>query len=177
MTLYVRTAGDPGQVVNAVQREVAAAGPQIVVTDIRTGRGIIDGGLFQARLGVMLLSVFGLLALGLASIGLYGIMAYAVSRRTREIGLRMALGAAQSSVLRLVLKQGMSLVSIGLLIGLATSLLVGRGLSGMLYGVSASDPISLAGAALILFVVALLACYLPARWATRIDPLIALREA
>jgi ABC-type antimicrobial peptide transport system permease subunit len=132
--------------------------------------------LFQAKMGVALLSVFGLLALGLASIGLYGIMAYSVNQRRREIGLRMALGAAQSSVLRLILKQGMSLVMTGVLIGLAAAVLAGRLLSTMLYGVSTTDPISVVGALSILSAVALLACYLPARWATRVDPLAALRE-
>ena len=115
---------------------------------------------------------FGLLALGLACIGLYGIMAYSVSQRKREIGLRMALGAPQGSVLRLILKQGMSLVLTGVLLGFAASLLVGRLVSRMLYGVSGSDPVSVAGAALVLLAVALLACYLPARWASRVDPFL-----
>jgi predicted permease len=175
MTLYVRSKGDPKQILNLVQPEVHAAGPQIRLS-VRTGREIVDGGLFQAKMGVALLSVFGLLALGLASIGLYGIMAYSVNQRKREIGLRMALGAAQGSVLRLILKQGMSLVLTGVIIGFAAALLVGRLLSRMLYGVSASDPISVAGAALVLLAIALLACYLPARWASRVDPLVALRE-
>jgi ABC-type antimicrobial peptide transport system permease subunit len=174
--LYVRSKGDPQQILMPVQREVRAAGPQILVGDIRTGHQIIDGGLFQAKVGVVLLSVFGLLALGLASIGLYGIMAYSVSQRKREIGLRMALGAAQASVLRLILKQGMSLVVTGVSIGFVAALFVGRLLSKMLYGVSASDPISVAGAVVVLLAVALLACYLPARWASRVDPLVALRE-
>jgi putative ABC transport system permease protein len=163
-----------------VQREIMAAGPRTTVTDftsgMRTGRKIIDGGLFQARVGVTMLSVFGLLALGLASVGLYGIMAYSVSQRKREIGLRMALGAAQGTVLRLILKQGMSLVLAGVLIGFVAALCVGQLLSRMLYGVSASDPISVAGAGLLLTATALLACYLPARGASRIDPLVALRE-
>jgi predicted permease len=176
MTVYVRTTGDPGQVLLPMQREAHAAGPEIVVRDMRTGREIIDGGLYQAKVAVALLTVFGMLALGLASIGLYGIMAYAVSQRKREIGLRMALGAAQSSVLRLILKQGMSLVAIGVLIGFAAALAVGRLLSRMLYGLSASDPASVAGAAVVLLAVALVACYLPARWASRVDPLVALRE-
>jgi len=176
MILYVRAKGDPAQVLIPVQREAQSAGPEIVVSDIRTGRQIVDGGLFQARIGVGLLSVFGLLALGLACIGLYGIMAYSVSQRRREIGLRMALGAAQASVLRQILKQGMSLVLTGVGIGFAGALFVGRLLSGMLYGVSASDPISVIGAALVLLAVALLACYLPARGASRVDPLVALRE-
>lgn len=136
----------------------------------------MDGGLFQAKMGVTLLSVFGLLALGLASIGLYGILAYSVNQRKREIGLRMALGATRVSVLGLILKQGMSLVVTGVLMGLLASLLVGRLLSGMLYGVSSGDPVSLAGAALMLLAIALLACYLPARSASRVDPLVALRE-
>jgi predicted permease len=175
MTLYVRSKGDPRQILIPVQRELRATSPQILVS-IRTGREIIDGGLFQAKMGVALLSVFGLLALGLASIGLYGILAYSVNQRIREIGLRMALGATQTSVLGLILKEGMSMVLTGVLIGFAAALLVGRLLSRMLYGVSASDPISVAGAALTLLAVALLACYLPARWASRVDPLVALRE-
>jgi len=175
MTLYVRSKGDPQQVLMPVQREIHAAAPQIMVS-VLTGRFIVDRGLFQAKMGVALLSVFGLLALGLASIGLYGILAYSVNQRKREIGLRMALGAAQASVLRLILKQGMSLVVTGVLIGFAAALPVGRLLSKMLYGVSASDPVSVAGAAVVLLAVALLACYLPARWASRVDPLVALRE-
>jgi predicted permease len=176
MTLYVRTKGDPRQVLLPVQREIRAIGPQILVNDIRTGRTIINQALYQANTGVALLTVFGLLALGLASIGLYGIMFYSVSQRRREIGLRMALGAARGNVLRLVLKQGMSLVVWGMLIGFVAVQVVGRLLSRMLYGVSASDPLSVAGAAAALVIVALIACYLPARSASRVDPLEALRE-
>jgi predicted permease len=175
MTLYVRTKGDPQQILTAVQRELHAAAPQVLVS-LRTGRQIIEGGLFFARTGVALLSVFGLLALGLASIGLYGILAYSVNQRKREIGLRMALGAARTTVLGLILKEGMSLVLTGVLIGFAAALVIGRLLSRMLYGVSASDPISVAGAAVVLLAIALFACYLPARWASRVDPLVALRE-
>jgi ABC-type antimicrobial peptide transport system permease subunit len=116
-------------------------------------------------------------ALGLASIGLYGVLAYSVNRRKREIGLRMALGATGASVLRMILREGMSLVVTGVLIGFVAALGVGQLLSRMLFGIGASDPLSVAGAALILSGVALLACYLPARWATRVDPLQALREA
>jgi predicted permease len=176
MILYVRSKGDPRQILTPVRGAVNAAGPQILIGGTRTGREIIDGGLFQARAGVALLTVFGLLALALASIGLYGIMAYSVNQRKREIGLRMALGAARASVLRLVLKQGMSLVLTGVLIGFVAALFVGRLLSRMLYGVSSSDPVSVAAAALVLLAVALVACYLPARWASRVDPLVALRE-
>ncbi|MBV9611148.1 MAG: ABC transporter permease [Acidobacteriaceae bacterium] len=175
MTLYVRSKGDPRQILTAVQRELHAAAPQVLL-DMRSGRDIVKGGLFFARTGVMLLSVFGLLALGLASVGLYGIVVYGVNQRKREIGLRMALGAARTTVLRLILQQGMSLVTVGLLIGLAAATLTGRLLSRMLYGVSGSDPVSAAAASIVLLSVALLACYLPARGASRVDPLVALRE-
>lgn len=177
MALYVRSAGNPGNMLAPVEREIHAVAPEIVVANPRTGHQIIDGGLFGPRMGVALLSVFGLLALGLANIGLYGILAYSVNQRRREIGLRMALGAARTSVLRLILKQGMSLVMTGVLIGLPAALLVGRLLSRMLYGVSPGDPVSLGGAIMVLSAVALLACYLPARRASRVDPIQALREA
>jgi putative ABC transport system permease protein len=179
MALYVRTKGDPLQQITAVVQEIHNAGPKIVVMMPRTGRQIIDGGQFSARMGVVLLSVFGLLALALAlaSIGLYGILAYAATQRQREIGLRMALGAIQISVLRLMLGQGMTLVLAGIAIGFAASLATGRLLGRMLYGVSGTDPLSIGAAAVVLTAVAFIACYLPARWTTRVDPLTALREA
>jgi predicted permease len=177
MTLYVRSQGDPAQIIGPVRREISAADSQVLVSGVRTGRQVTDGSLFQARIGVVLLSVFGVLALGLASIGLYGILAYAVNQRQREIGLRMALGASQSTVMQLILKQGMTLVSIGVAIGFVAALLVSRVLSGLLYGVGATDPVSLIAAVSVLGGVALLACYVPARWATRVDPLVALRQA
>jgi len=176
MTLYVRSKGAPQEILLSVQHEVHAAAPRILAMDIRTGSQIMDGGLFQARVGVGMLSVFGLLALGLASIGLYGILAYSVNQRKREIGLRMALGASRASVLGLILKEGMSLVLTGVLIGFVAALLVGRLISGMLYGVGASDPASVVGAAVCLTSIALVACYLPARRASRVDPVVALRE-
>ena len=175
MVLYVRSKGDPRQIMIPVQREIHLSGPQISVVDVRTGRKIVDQALFGAKVGVAMLSVFGLLALGLASIGLYGIMAYSVNRRKREIGLRMALGAPQSGVLLLILKEGLSLVLTGVTIGLVIALVVARLLASKLYGVSATDPVSVVGAALLLFAVALLASYLPARSASRLDPLDALR--
>ncbi len=176
MTLYVRSYGDPAQIIEPVRREIGGVDSQVLVSAIRTGQQIADGSLFQARMGVILLGVFGLLALGLASIGLYGILAYAVHERRREIGVRMALGASRSTVMQLIVKQGMLLVSIGVAIGLVAALLVGRILSGMLYGVGAADPVSLLAATAVLGGVALLACYVPARWATRVDPLVALRQ-
>jgi predicted permease len=176
MTLFVRTKGDPREVLLPVEREVRMVAPQVLVSFSRTGAEIVDGGLFSARMGVGLLTVFGLLALALASIGLYGILAYSVGQRRREIGVRMALGATQSSVLGLVLRHGMSLVGTGVLAGLAAALATGRLLSGMLYGVSAGDPLSVGAAVVVLCAIALVACYLPALRATRVDPVTALRE-
>ncbi len=177
MTLFVRSSGDPRNIMLPVESEVRAIAPQVLVSFSRTGAELVDGGLFSARMGVGLLTVFGLLALGLASIGLYGILAYSAGLRRREIGVRMALGATRSSVLGLVLRQGMSLVGTGMLIGAAGALAAGRLLGGMLYGVSAADPFSMGSAAVVLSAVALVACYVPAFWAARIDPLIALRES
>lgn len=176
MTLYVRTRGDPARLLQGIERVVSAAGPGILTRDIRTGKDIVTAGLFGARVGVTMLTVFGLLALVLASLGLYGLLAYSVEQRTREIGVRMALGAATTSVLGLILKQGMSLVATGVLLGFIASLAAGRLLSRALYGISAGDPVSVGGAALVLLGVALAACFLPARRASRLDPLAALRE-
>lgn len=176
MTLYVRTVGNPRAVLTQVQRQIHAAGPEVLIAGVRTGREIIQGGLFFPRTGVALLSVFGLLALALASVGLYGILAYSVNQRKREIGLRMALGAGRATVLRLVLKQGMTLVVTGVLIGFAGALFLGKMLSGMLYGVNPADLTGIAEAAVVLVSIALLACYIPAHRASRVDPLVALHE-
>lgn len=176
MTLYVRSKGDPQGILLPVQHEIRSVAPRLYLGDIRTGRKIVDQALFTAKAGVGLLSAFGLLALALACIGLYGIMAYSVNQRQREIGVRMALGAAQNSVVRLILRQGMVLVAIGVAIGFIISLATGRLLARMLYGIGASDPFSVIAAAVVLLVVALLACSVPAFRASRIDPLSALRE-
>jgi macrolide transport system ATP-binding/permease protein len=177
MVLYVETRGDPAPMLGLVQREMRSLDPQLDVSDVRTGAKIIDQALFFARIGVGLLTVFGLLALGLACVGLYGIVAYLVSQRQHEIGLRVALGATQVSVLRLVLGQGMKLVTVGIVIGIIGSVMVGRALAIFLFGLSPTDPISILGASFVLATVAFLACYVPARRASRMDPLVALREA
>jgi predicted permease len=177
MVLYVRTGRDPAQTIAAVQSEIRAIDPELPIEDVRTGSKLIDQALFGARIGVGLLGVFGLLALGLASVGLYGLMAYSVNQRRREIGIRMAMGAGQVSVLSLILRQGMTVVICGVLIGLGLSLALARAMSKLLYGVSWSDPLSVAGASLVLLIVALIACYLPARSASHVDPLVALRES
>lgn len=176
MNLFVRATGDPAGVLAAVQHEVRGVDPKVEITDVRTGAKLMDQVLFSARVVLRMLGMFGLLALALASVGLYGILAYSVSGRQREIGVRMALGASRASVLRLVLRQGMTLVCIGAAIGLGLSLVVGRVFSRMLFGLSPADPLSLAGAAGALLLVALLACYVPALAASRMDPMRALRE-
>jgi putative ABC transport system permease protein len=173
--LYVRTDRDPSNLLPTVQREVWEIDPQLPVEDVRTGRKVIEQVLWNAKIGVGLLSFFGFLALGLACVGLYGVMSYSVNQRWREIGLRMALGAAPRSVQRLVLRQGMALVGAGLVTGLAASFLLGHVLAKSLYGVGAADPISLTGASLALVSVAFVACYFPARRASRVDPMVALR--
>lgn len=177
MILYVRTGQDPSTVIPAVQDQIRSLDAALPLEDIRTGTKIIDQALWWSKIGVGLLAVFGLLALGLASVGLYGIMAFSVNQRRREIGVRMALGAGQASVLLMVLRQGMTVVLSGLALGVLLALLLGRALSRFLYGISGNDPLTIAGASLILLIVALAACYLPARNASRVDPLVALREA
>jgi len=136
---------------------------------------LLSDSLFAARMGAVLLGVFGLLALLLASVGLYGVMSYSVSRRTREIGIRMALGAKQRDVLSLVVGQGMKLSLIGVGLGLGMSLGLTRVLSSLLVGISANDPATFAVISLLLVGVALLACFVPARRAARVDPMVALR--
>ncbi len=176
MNLLVRTAGSPADVLGAVQREVHDVESKVEISDSRTGAELMDQVLFNARIVLAMLGMFGLLALVLASVGLYGILAHSVSGRQREIGVRMALGASRAAILRLVVREGMTLVSIGAAIGLGLSLLVGRAFSRMLFGLSPADPLSLAGATVALLLVALLACYLPALTASRMDPMQALRE-
>lgn len=176
VTLYVRAVRDPESVLGEVQREVKALAPKVELSDIRTGARLMDQILWSARIVVSLLGIFGLLALVLASVGLYGLLAYLVRGRQREIGVRMALGASRPAILLLILRQGMLLVCMGTGIGLALSLLIGRAFARMLFGMSSADPLSLLGASAALILVAALACYLPARTASRLDPMRALRE-
>ena len=174
-TLVVRTTGNPEALLGAVRTQVQPIDKNLAFTNGRTVQQILGQGLWAARMGAALLGLFGALALILASIGIYGVLAYSVAQRTSEIGLRMALGAQPRQVLGLVLKQGMLLALIGAAAGVLVALPVARLASGLLYGVSATDPLTYAGITLLLMGVALLACYLPARRATRIDPLVALR--
>ena len=175
MVLLARTASDPASVVTAVRREVQAVERNLPVTNHRSMTELLSTSLFPARMGALLLGVFGLLALLLASVGLYGVMSYSVSRRTREIGIRMALGAREQDVLRFVLREGMTLVCVGILFGLTGAVAATRLLAGFLYGVSTTDPWTFIGVALLLATVALVASYIPARRATKVAPVVALR--
>ena len=171
----LRTAGDPLAVMPAVREIVRQAGNDIPITEVKTQTQQIDELLLQERLIARLSALFGLLALLLACLGLHGLLAYEVTRRTREIGIRMALGAQARDVLRGVVARGLSLAVLGALLGAAVAAGVTRFLAAMLYGVKPNDAATLVAIVTILLLVALAACYLPARRATRVDPLVALR--
>jgi putative ABC transport system permease protein len=175
MALHVRAIGNPASVAGAVRRQVQELDQNLPVTNLRPLSDVLGSSLFAARMGAVMLAVFGLLALVLAAVGLYGVMSYTVARRTREIGIRMALGARTGNVLGLVLKEGMALVGGGVAAGLIVAAGVTRLLASFLYGVSPLDAVTFVAIPLVLGFVALLATYLPARRATKVDPMIALR--
>ncbi|MFY9609602.1 MAG: ABC transporter permease [Blastocatellia bacterium] len=175
MALHVRTTGRPSSVAGAVRREIQSLDQNLPVTNLQPMSEVVGSSLFAARMGAVLLATFGLLALLLAGVGLYGVMSYTVSRRTREIGIRMALGAQSGSVLRLVLNEGLRLVGSGVAVGLVVAAGATRLLASFLYGVSPLDAATFAAIPLVLALVALLASYLPARRAAKVDPMIALR--
>ena len=174
-SLIVRTDGDPRGLFSAVRREVATLDENLPPQNLQPLSETASLASWSARTGAVVLGVFGLLGLVLAAIGIYGVMSYSVSRRTREIGLRMALGAETRDVIKLILKQGMGLTLIGTIIGLMLAVAVTRLLTSLLYGVTATDPATFAGVVLFVIGVAVLACYLPARRATKVDPMMALR--
>jgi predicted permease len=175
MILVARTAADPEKAFHAVQAEIAALDPQMPLFDPRTFEEHIGVSLFLQRMAATLLSIFGLLALSLAALGLYGVMAYAVSQRTRELGIRMSIGAKQGDVLKLILGQALTLTAIGMTGGLLIALMVNRFSAHLLYGVGPSDPVTFTLTGLLLLMVAVTAGYVPARRATKIDPMVALR--
>jgi putative ABC transport system permease protein len=175
MGVVVRTAGDPAAMAPAVRGEILKLDPEQPVSNVRTMETVLADSLMLRRVSMLLLTIFALLALTLATVGIYGLTAYSVSRRTHEIGLRVALGASQSQILRLVVGRGLATSLIGAGIGVAAAFELTRGLSGMLYEVTATDPVVFAGVPLLLVAVSALASYVPARKATRIDPLVALR--
>jgi putative ABC transport system permease protein len=173
-SVIVRTEDDPQRLIATVRREIQEMDSHLPISS-NTLIEKLSLPMLPARIAASLLGGFGLLALALAAIGIYGVISYAVSTRTHEIGIRMALGAQKADVLKLVLGQGMTLTLIGIAIGLAAALGLTRLMKSLLFGVSATDPMTFAVASMLLGVVALLACYLPARRATRVDPIVALR--
>lgn len=174
-SLLVRTTGNPEALMGAVRAQVNQIDRNLALTNGQTVGQLLAQGLWAARMGAALLGLFGVLALVLASVGIYGVLSYSVTQRTSEIGIRMALGAQSRQVLKLVLRQGMLLAGVGVLAGVAIALPITSFASSLLYGVSPSDPLTYIVIAVVLLAVALLACYVPARRATRIDPLVALR--
>jgi predicted permease len=174
--LVVRTKNEPASVTEAVRRVIAGVDPEQPVSNVRTMNDIVDENVADRRQQMTLLAAFAGLALLLASISLYGVLSYAVTQRSREIGLRVALGASAQSVLRMVVGEGVSLTAAGLVIGLLASWAATRVLKSLLYGVSTTDPMTFAIVSSLLIMIALAACWIPARRASRVDPIVVLRE-
>jgi putative ABC transport system permease protein len=175
VSFVLRTAGEPLALGAAIRSELRQLDPSVPVRNLRSLEQLVGRSVAPQRFNLSLLGGFAGLGLLLAAIGIYGVMAYSVSQRTHELGLRMALGAQTRDVLRLVVRQGMSLALVGVALGLSASFALTRLLKNLLFGVSATDPVTFVLIALVLIIVALVACYVPARRATRVDPLIALR--
>jgi putative ABC transport system permease protein len=175
MTMAIRTAADDSQIATMLRNSVAAINAEVPVSEVKTMRAVMSEAVSTPASTTVLMVVFAALALILGTIGIYGVLSFLVSNRTREIGVRMALGAQRGDVLRSVMREGAKLSLAGIALGIAGALVVMRVLSGELYGVGASDPLTFFGVALLVAVVAMAACYIPARRAMRVDPMVALR--
>src|SRR5256714_2376069 len=176
VTLQVRTTGSPEALIGAVRAQIQSLDPNLAITNVQTISEIMDQGLWAPRMGAALLTLFGGLALVLAAIGVYGVLSYSVNQQTREIGIRMAMGAERAHVLRLVVGQGLRLAGVGVLLGVIVAVAVMRQLSGLLFWVSADDPMTFWAVAVLPALGALLGCFVPARPAPPADPLVALRH-
>jgi putative ABC transport system permease protein len=175
LTLVVRTAGEPAASAQAIERAIWGVDRDVTISEVQTMEEVVTRANSQARFSAALLAAFAVVALVMSAVGIYGVMTYAVARRRREIGVRMALGASRGDVLTGVLRQGMALALAGSLVGVLGGLILSRLMATLLYGVRPSDPLTFTGAAALLTIVALTACYVPARHATRVDPMTALR--
>jgi predicted permease len=176
VAVVLRTEGDPTAVMGSVRRAVEEIDPREVIYNVRTMDEVVSSSFAARRLSMLLLSIFAALALVLACVGIYGVISYLVTQRTHEIGVRMALGAERSDVLRLVIGHGARMALVGVTIGVGAALGLTRLMASQLFGVSAYDPLTFAAVAMLLIVVAIAACYIPARRAMRVDPMIALRH-
>jgi putative ABC transport system permease protein len=175
MTLVLRTTGPVPGLVDEVKKQVWSVDSQIPVTDILSMEDLMAVSLAQQRFNMLLLALFAALALILAAVGIYGLMAYSVGQRTHEIGVRLAIGAQRRDVLRLVLRDGAKLTLLGIAIGIIAALALTRLMASLLFEVTPTDPATFSAVAILLAVVAFAACYIPARRATRVDPMVALR--
>jgi len=176
MTLVIRAPGAHTQIAPAVRTELAALDPRLPLSEVKTMEQVVYERRSPKVMMMWMLVIFGAMALLMAAVGTYAVMAYAVSQRIHEIGVRMALGALPADILKLVLRRGLSLALLGVGLGLAGAFALTRALKGILYGVTATDPLTFIGVSLLLALVASLACYLPARWAMKVDPMAALRR-
>jgi len=171
-----RTKGDPAGVVPALRRELASIDKDLPLYNLRTMEQVLSDSLSRRRFQMVLVAAFAGVGLLLAAVGIYGVISYSVTQRSHEIGVRMALGARALDILRLVVSQGLWLALAGVAVGLLGAFALTRVMASLLYGVSATDPYVFGGVALLLAAVALAACYFPARRATRVDPMVALRH-
>jgi putative ABC transport system permease protein len=175
MTILVRSSNDPLAALSTIRNQLQQMDPELPMAAVATMDQLLADSLSRSRFTMLLLGIFAVVALVLAAVGIYGLIAYSVTQRTQELGIRIALGAQRRDVLRLVLVQGTRLTLLGVAIGVLAALTLSRLLGTLLFGVSATDPLTFAGVAGLLAVVALLACFIPARRATRVDPTVALR--
>jgi putative ABC transport system permease protein len=175
MQYAVRAKGDPAAIAGSVQQAVHAVDPELPVANFATLTTLVESSLTADRFAMLLLGAFGLLALLLASVGMYGVISYAVIQRTPEIGIRITLGARRAQILAMILRQGGRLVCVGVALGLIASFISTRMMANFLYGIQPTDPATFSVASLLLIAVALLACYVLARRAMHVDPIIALR--
>ncbi|MGH7571211.1 MAG: ABC transporter permease [Gemmatimonadota bacterium] len=176
MSLVIKANRDPTSLIQPVRGAIRRMDPRLAISDVRLMEKIVGESVAGPRFAMLLLAAFAGLALVLGAVGIYGVIAYAVSQRTREIGVRIALGAGKGRVLSLIVRQGLAIALVGIVIGLAAAFMATRVLGSVLYGVSATDPITFAGVTLMLALVALLASWIPARRAARVDPMVALRS-